>query len=149
MPDHLGDARRANGARIEGERRAIGTRIERERRAIGKRIERERRGAAVQEEINSLIRPVSARPSLRPVDPVGALPALRGRADYKAPPAATTGGGIVGPLVEVAAEAREHYPEQLLPTTDGMVWIRWKSIKKVVMVDANSAEVSMEFKNGV
>jgi hypothetical protein len=149
MADRLGDARRANGARIESERRAIGQRMESERRANGRRIESERTGAAVQDDINSLVRPVVVRKQLATVPPVGALPLKRGRADYKAPAAAATGVGIASPLTEGSASTREYYDQQLLPSTDGLVWIRWKSVKKITMTDANSAEVVMEFKNGV
>jgi hypothetical protein len=144
--------------RLDAERRAIGERMERERRAAdpgaamranGLRLERERTGAAVQKDINSLVRPTAQRQQFKTVPPLGALPAQRGRADYKAPAAASTGGGIASPLIEGSAATREYFDQQLLPSTDGLVWTRWKSVKKITMTDANSAEVVMEFKNGV
>ncbi|MFZ3184960.1 MAG: hypothetical protein WA173_12565, partial [Pseudomonas sp.] len=115
MTDRLGDARRAIGARIENERRSYDNTAA--RRAIGARIEQERRGGAVQDDLNSLVRPERKRQALPPVAPRGALPAKRGRADYKAP-AAGTGGGIASPLIETA-DTREYHEGVLLPSTDG------------------------------
>ncbi|MFZ3182918.1 MAG: hypothetical protein WA173_02075, partial [Pseudomonas sp.] len=74
-----------------------------------------------------------------------ALPAKRGRADYKAP-AAGTGGGIASPLIETAG-TREFHEGVLLPSTDGLAWVLWRSVKKVTMTDANEATVVMEYLN--
>jgi hypothetical protein len=142
MADRLGDARRANGARIESERRAIGTRMESERRANGRRIESERTGAAVQEDINSLVRPVVVRKQLATVPPVGALPLKRGRADYKAPAAAATGGGIASPLTEPSYAAREWWPAGML-SSDGLFVL--PAVKSIDMVDADDAPVTFNY----
>lgn len=138
MADRLGDARRANGTRIESERRAIGQRMESERRANGRRIESERTGAAVQEDINSLVRPVAVRKQLAIVPPVGALPLKRGRADYKAPAAAATGVGIASPLTESAIIAREWHAAGL-PSSDG-IW-EYPALKKLTLSDADGVEL--------
>lgn len=142
MPDRLGDARRANGARIERERRSYDN--TEARRAIGRRIESARRGAVVQEEINSLVRPTQTRPSLRTIDPVGALPPKRGRSDYTAK-AAATGGGIASPLTETDYAAREFHLAQSLASSDGLFVWEFAAVKKVVMTDANGAEVVQIF----
>lgn len=142
MPDRLGDARRANGARIERERRSYDN--TEARRAIGRRIESERRGAVVQDEINSLVRPTQTRPNLRTIDPVGALPPKRGRSDYTAK-AAATGGGIASPLTETDYAAREYHPARMLTSSDGLFVWAFEPIKKIVMNDANAAEVEQIF----
>lgn len=146
MPDRLGDARRANGARIESERRAIGVRMESERRANGRRIESERTGAAVQDDINSLVRPERKRQALPPVAPRGALPTQRGRADYKAPAAATGGGGIASPLTEVELAGvgdRTYWPAMLQTTTDGLFSFEVRPIKTWKFLDADGNAVLM------
>lgn len=124
-----GDSRRSSGTAMESARRASGAAIAADLRALSKTNTEERK-----------LRTLSAR---------GAQPAKRGRADWKAPAATGTGGGIASPLTEGSASTREYFDQQLLPTTDGMVWIRWKSVKKITMADANDAEVILEFKNGV
>ena len=140
MADRLGDERRANGARIESERRAIGTRIESERRAIGRRIESERTGAAVQEDINSLVRPVVVRKQLATVPSIGALPLKRGRADYKAPAASSSGSGVAWPLTEADFTKREYWPGGAM-TSDGIFMI--PAIKKIELTDADGAVSSV------
>lgn len=153
MADRLGDARRANGARIESERRAIGTRIESERRAAdpgaarranGRRIESERTGAAVQEDINSLVRPTAQRQQLKTVPPLGALPAQRGRADYKAP-AASGSGGIASPLIEQDYAARTFWPDVTVTSTDGLRSFVIKPIKEITQLDAGLEVVKQQF----
>jgi hypothetical protein len=144
MADRLGDARRANGARIESERRAIGQRMESERRANGRRIESERTGAAVQDDINCLVRPVVVRKQLATVPPVGALPLKRGRADYKAPAATATGGGIASPLTEVEVDRagdRTYWPAMLQETTDGLFSFEVRPIKTWKFLDADGNAV--------
>lgn len=149
MTDRLGDARRANGARIESQRRAADNTAA--RRAIGERIESERRGAAVQDDINSLVRPVAARKQLRSVPPLGPLPAKRGRADYKAPPAASTGGGIASPLTEKTIVAdgktvpdRAHYEDMVLLSSDGLFTYIAKPIKTLNFLDADTLPVVIQ-----
>lgn len=142
--DRLGDARRAIGTRMERERRAADPGAA--RRANGARIERERTGAAVQDDINSLVRPVAVRKQLATVPPVGALPAQRGRADYKAPAAASTGGGIASPLTEQSYAEREWHAEKTLKSSDGLLSFRVKAIKQLRTTDADDVEVIMIYK---
>lgn len=132
MADSLGNARRANGARIEKQRRGADNATA--RRANGDRIESARKGAAVQDDINALVRPVVARKQLKTVPPLGPLAARRGQADYKAPPAATTGGGIASPLTESGIIAREWHATGW-PSSDG-IW-EYPASKKISLVDAD------------
>ena len=136
MADRLGDARRANGARIEKQRRGADNGAA--RRANGDRIERARKGAAVQDDINALVRPAAVRKQLKTVPPLGPLAAKRGRADYKAPATAATGGGIASPLTEPSYAAREWWFGGI-PSSDGLLML--PAEKKIVMRDANNAEV--------
>ncbi|WP_198345166.1 hypothetical protein [Pseudomonas aeruginosa] len=79
-----------------------------------------------------------------------ALDAARGRADYN--PAGKQiggGGGIASPLIEEDAGQREYYELQTIPTSDGLAWLRYRSVKKIVMTDASGAEVVMEYANDV
>lgn len=143
MTDRLGDARRANGVRIEKQRRAADNATA--RRANGERIESIRKGAGVQDDINALVRPVVARKQLRSVPPLGALPAKRGRADYKAPEAAV-GGGIASPLTEQNYAEREWYGPKTLKSSDGILTFHVQAIKQVRTTDADGVEIIMVYK---
>jgi len=148
-------ARRASGAAMEATRRNSGAAMEASRRAGGAAMEANRRGQQVVEDIHSLAPPPVQRKTLRTIDPVGALPPRRGSGVYQAPAAGGgTGGGIASPLVEkTRAEEgqqvpdRDYYDEVLLPTTDGLVWARWRSVKTIRMTDANGETVVMEYGN--
>lgn len=115
-----------------------------ERRAIGQRIVAERRGESVVEDLNRLITPTRQRRTLRTVPPVGAVPATRGRGTY-VPPPATGGGGIASPLVEASYAEREWYAEKTITSSDGLLSFRMRGIKQLRMLDANDAEVLMQF----
>jgi hypothetical protein len=141
----LGDSRRASGAANEAARRAIGTNNEAARRAIDARMQAERRGESVADDLNRLVRTQPARKTLRPVQPVGAIPAASSRADYK-PPAASTGGGIASPVTEPDFSVREYWPSGLV-SSDGLFVL--PAIKKVVAADANGAEVIFEYASPV
>ena len=113
-----------------------------ERRAIGQRIVAERRGESVVEDLNRLINPTRQRRTLRTVPPVGALPVARGRGNYTPPPATSPGGGIASPLIEGAAALREWWPTGW-PSTDGI--FEYPAEKRVLMTDANGAEVEFQY----
>lgn len=53
------------------------------------------------------------------------------------------------PLIEEDAAQREYYELQTIPTSDGLAWLRYRSVKKIVMTDASGAEVVMEYANDV
>ncbi len=133
----LEERRRASGQLMQDSRRANGDRIEEQRRAIGNRMIEERTGKAVVDDINRLAKPERQRKPLRAVQPVGAVPATRGRADYNEP-AATSGGGIASPLTETGV--REYYPVTLLTSSDGIFTLQVEHVKKLFMTDANSVE---------
>lgn len=111
-----------------------------QRRAIGQRLEAERRGAQVVEDLQRLQRTPQQRRTLRTVPPVGAVPATRGRGTYTPPPA--TGGGIASPLTEQSYAAREYWAGGL-PSTDGLLML--PAEKRVIMTDANGAEVIFDY----
>lgn len=113
-----------------------------ERRAIGKRIVAERRGESVVEDLNRLIIPTRVRRTLRSVPALGALPVARGRGNYTPPPATSPGGGIASPLIEGAAALREWWPTGW-PSTDGI--FEYPAEKRVLMTDANGAEVEFQY----
>lgn len=141
----LGDSRRASGQAMEQSRRALGRANEAARRALGDAMENSRRGTTVVQDINRLTRPQPPRRPLPSIEPVGALPAARGRGDYKAPPPSAA-GGIASPLKETA-NSREYYAAVNRPSTDGMVFFSVRAVRRVQMTDANDAEVVLEFEN--
>lgn len=116
------------------------------RRAGGQAMVERRTGKSQADDINALVNVPRTRKTLRTVEPRGALPGQIGSGTYTPPPA-NTGGGIASPLVESTAANREYFPAVLIPTTDGLAWARMRSVKKLVMADANDAEVVMEFKD--
>ncbi|MDV5861990.1 hypothetical protein QM298_13995 [Pseudomonas mendocina] len=147
MPS-LADQRRAIGERNEAARRGLGEANAKARRAIGDEMIKRRTGKTEVDEINALVNQPRQRRALPTVEPRGSVPAQVGTGNYTAPPA-SGGGGIASPLVEPTASTREYYDPVLLPTTDGLAWVRWRSVKKFVMRDANDDEVILEFANGV
>lgn len=86
--------------------------------------------------------------TLAPVEPRGARVATAGRGTFT-PPTTPGTGGIASPLKEEDASKREYYEDELIPSSDGLAWLRLKSVKKLVMKDDNGAEVVMEFANGL
>lgn len=117
------------------------------RRAIGEAIVKRRTGKAEVEDINAVVQQQRTKAQLPVLDQRGGVPAQRGKGSYDASKNNTA--GIASPLTEPAASTREYYDPALLPTTDGLAWVRWRSVKKIVMQDANDAEVVLEFANGV
>lgn len=140
--DRLGDARRAIGTANEKARRGFDNTAA--RRAIGARMEADRRGSTVQEDINRLVIPIRQPATLRQAEPLGSLPAKRGRADYKAP-TESAGGGIASPLIEASYGARTFWPDVTVTSTDGLRSFVIKPIKEITQADANAAEVKQQF----
>ncbi len=138
--------RRAIGANNEAARRSIGSGNEAARRNIGRSNIAERTGLV--DDLNRLVNSGAATKTLRTIEPRGARPASVGVSTYT-PPATGNGGGIAGPLNESTTKAREYYDPVLLPTTDGLAWVKWKGVKKITMVDGNNAEVPMGFVNAL
>lgn len=125
----------------QAQRQAGGQAMETNRRAIADANYLQRTGQQVANDINRLTDPRAPRKTLRPVEPVGALPATRGRGVYKPPPAT---GGIASPLVEQSG-TREFHPPRTVTSTDGLLVMQIRQVKTLHMLDANDAEVVMEF----
>lgn len=140
----LADQRRATAEALQRSRQGTS---EASRRAAGEAMVARRTGRNEVDDINALVSQPRQRRSLPAVDPRGSVPAQRGRGNYAAPQ--STGGGIASPLIEPTASTRGYYDPVLLPTTDGLGWVKWRSVKRVVMQDANNDEVIMEFANGL
>lgn len=85
-------------------------------------------------------------PFLPPVASRGALSGAEGYVEGPEPERVSGGGGgIASPLTEPDIEAREYYQSQLLTSSDGLFTLEVAPIKKLVMQDANSAEVVFQF----
>lgn len=121
-----------------------------ERRAIADGIAASRKPEQLLGDLQSLESRRRTGGKLLELERRGAKPAQVGRGTYR-PKAPLSGGtgGIASPVTEPDASKREYFDQVLMPTSDGLVWARWKSVKKLVMTDANGAEVVFEFKNGV
>lgn len=140
-------------ASLQEQRRAIAEGMARSRAATGEAQRNaiadanylQRTGNRVANDINRLTRPRPQRKPLPSIEPVGAVPASRGRGDYKAPPPSAA-GGIASPLTETA-NSREYYAAVNRPSTDGMVFFSVRAVRRVHMTDANAAEVPLEFEN--
>lgn len=144
----LGDERRAGGKAMEESRRAGGKAMEESRRAGGRAMEEQRRGASqLADDINRLLVPPSTPRSLRKLEERGGV-SPKSTTATNTPKPLNAGGGIAGPLVETETP-REYHPDVLVPTTDGLAWGRFPSVKKVFMADANAVEFSMEYRNDV
>ncbi|BBT17348.1 hypothetical protein WP8S17C03_33970 [Metapseudomonas otitidis] len=116
---------------LESERRGSGAANEASRRASGR---------ALRKDLNSLVLERRRRAPLKAVAPRGAMAALRGRADWVTP--ASRAGGIASPLTEPSFAAREWWDEGWT-TSDGLFTIPMP--KKIIMRDANNAEVVFEY----
>lgn len=125
----------------QAQRQAAGQAMESNRRAGGQALVDQRTGQSVAADINRLTDPRPPRKTLRPVEPVGALPPSRGRGVYKAPP--TTGGGIAGPLQETS---RTYAAEpEFIESVDGRGYWRVRRVESITMVDANGNEVVFNY----
>jgi len=141
------ERRRASGAAIEASRRGSGAAMEASRRASGAAMTARRTGKSVADDIQSLTAPQRQAKPLPRIDPVGALPAQKGRGTSSGPATGgATGGGIASPLIETAG-TREFHPSILRASTDGAIFFEVRAAKKVTMTDANGEPVVLEFQN--
>lgn len=101
-------------------------------------------GRSLVDSLNRLIQhPPKARERLGPPD---AAEALRGRGQAKPTTETTgTGAGIASPLTEPDAAERTYHPEQALTSSDGVFTIMIEPLQRLVLQDANSAEVVVEY----
>jgi len=135
----LEQQRRAIGAANEAARRGMGKGNEAARRGLGASLEAQRRGTSVIDDLNSVIVPAQQGRLLPALEPRGARPAVRGSADYTAPPAGR--GGIASPLKEVANTAT-YWPQGFL-SSDGLFVL--PAARKRQFTDANGDTVVIEF----
>lgn len=133
--------RRAIGKANAAERRASDGAAE--RRQIGQSMIERRTGKSQVEQINAVVAPPRTRASLPPIEPRGGQAGQVGTGVYSAP---TSGGGIASPLTETPG-TRTYYDPVLLPSTDGLAWIKWRAVKQISMIDANNASVVMDYAN--
>lgn len=112
-----------------------------QRQAGGQAMIERRTGKAVVEDINRLTRTQTQRRTPHPIEPVGALPASRGRGVYQAP---TGTAGIASPLVEDPG-TRQYHPARLITTSDGMLALMVRRVSSITFTDSAGAEVIMEF----
>lgn len=135
----LQEQRRATAEGMARSRAATG---EAQRNAAGNAMIEQRTGRSVAQDINRLTRPQPQRKPLPSIEPVGAVPASRGRGDYKAPPSSST-GGIAGPLEEVS---RTYATEpEYIETIDGSGYFQVRRVASITMVDANGNEVEFTY----
>lgn len=117
-----------------------------ERRAIRNGVAASR-ASTFKRDLNALESSRRKSGGLLAIERRGARVATKGRGTWNPAnvPSTGTGGGIASPLVEPSYAAREYWPERLVPSSDGLSWLRWKPLKKIVMQDANGEPVILEF----
>lgn len=71
--------------------------------------------------------------------PVSAIPARNGTGR----PGGGATGSIASPLTEGLFSTRQHWPEQVISSTDGIFVIKIKPIKQMSFTDANGQPVQM------
>lgn len=100
-------------------------------------------GRSLVDSLNRLIQhPPKARERLGQPN---AAEALSGRGQAKPTTAGGTGSGIASPLTEPDAAERTYHPEQALTSSDGVFTIMIEPLQRLVLQDANSAEVVVEY----
>lgn len=127
----------------EGMRRSRAATGEAQRNATGNSIIEQRTGRAVADDINRLTKPPAQRRTLRPIEPVGSLPASRGRGVYKPQAAAGGTAGIAGPLQET--ERTYAATPEYIESIDGRGYWRVRRVETITMVDANGNEVVFNY----
>ncbi|MCY1360262.1 hypothetical protein D9M69_468800 [compost metagenome] len=108
--------------------------METSRRASGADIVRDLRALQQQNTQERKLRPLGAR--------VG-LDAKRGRADWKEP--AKAGGGIASPLTEVPGSRIYHEVTTGFYSNDYLIFTEVRPLKSIRFLDANDAEVQLDF----
>jgi hypothetical protein len=119
------------------------------RRAVGDALVERRTGKSQVDDLNSVVNQPRPRQQLKPITPRGSIPAQTSPGTNTPNPVSSGGGGIASPLTEPDATQRTYYDPVLLPTTDGLAWVRWRSVRRIEMLDAGNAEVVLEFANGL
>jgi len=98
----------------------------------------------LKDDLNRLIDPPrQLRPPLAPAAGQAAIAGFGvGR---PGPTGGGTGGGIASPLTEPDAADRTYHPEQALTSSDGVFTLLIEPLHRLVLQDANSAEVVVEY----
>lgn len=139
------EERQAIGRNNQDARRAIGQRMIDDRKAIAAGISASR-ASTFKRDLNSLESAPRRTAELSQREARGTRPPIVGRGNYVAPPSTgQTGGGIASPLTETDYATREFHPAQTLTTSDGIFVWEIKPPKKIIMSDANGAEVVQIF----
>jgi len=101
----------------------------------------------LQKNIKALVGKPAPAKTLAARDAAAPLPTAVGAAKPKlaGSQASGTGGSIASPLTEPDSSAREYHPAVNLSSTDGLFTIVVRPIKKVVMQDANTRPVTIEY----
>lgn len=84
---------------------------------------------------------------LNPATPAPSIPARSGSSGPITSPAASSGGGVASPLTEALYSERTFWSERTTTTPDGMFTLAWTPLKSIRFLDANSAEVVLNFKD--
>lgn len=120
----------------EQKRQQSGRDMEEARRASGRKMRDDMRALAENN------RPERTLPEL-PVR--GKQPAKRGTAVWQGGEPSSGGGGIASPLTELDVDDREYWDRSYLLSAEFLVGIELKPLKQVTMIDAEDAEVIMQY----
>ena len=83
-------------------------------------------------------------PESRPSPSVPARTGASGPVAQKAP--YSSSGGVASPLTETTYASRTFWPTKTMTSTDGVFQISHKPLKSISLTDANSAAVTINFK---
>ena len=139
-------------ATLAEQRRAISAGISRaraatagaERQAIHDNMVAKRTGRNIQSDLNALAPSPRKQAGLRKLEQKGARPATRSPA-LNTPQPTRQSAGIASPLTEADYATREYHATRYEMTADGIYLREVKPIEKIVMADANDAEVPLIF----
>lgn len=99
----------------------------------------------IRENLHALSAPENQPKTLPIIEPVGAIAARRGVAEFESSPSGGGGGGIASPLTEGDFGARTYYKDSYILSTDYLIGMEIQPLKDVHMTDADGAEVKLTF----
>lgn len=79
--------------------------------------------------------------------PVPEIPARTGESAPISTPTSSGTGSIAGPLTEALYSQRTFWASRSSTTPDGLFTLAWMPLKSIRLLDANGAEVVMNFKD--
>jgi len=136
-------ARRAIGTQMESDRQSSGQRMEDSRRAGGDRMIAERSVSTFSDDLSRLVDSDSPKYSLPELEARGGIASMKGIGVYD-PKNAPQARGIASPLREPDFKKRVYWPGGTT-SSDGLFTV--PNIKRLVLVDANGAQVIVDFPN--